>query len=285
MRREEKWTLPVVYVPRGEDKHLLDIVYEVVELEDVTVVFLWFHWSHDKPFSDNPEYEPLAIAFHDGWPKLVFYRPHYMHRISKPMLAGRKAVVYVSKLGHAPTITKWEVLLNSLTVKYKKLKKSFLERKMLQGQPPTEFLILLGVNFREWVLEQLKRPEILKSVRRRKSNGVLRLFWHVLMAARAGGRGDLEKLYRHLLMAFIAMPANMKVGPFGKYILENACDVKKLLKNNARLSDEQKTDVKEYWLAFIPEIIRHHISTRMSNDQREHFLREITALAASLKTT
>ncbi|MEM1944381.1 MAG: hypothetical protein QXH35_05180 [Nitrososphaerota archaeon] len=155
--------------------------------------------------------------------------------------------------------------------------------KLVCGEPPADFLVWRGVNFRGWVLEMLKRPEIVKSIRRQNSNGVLRLIWHVLMASHAAGMGDLKKLYRHLLMAFLSMPASMKTGPFGKYLLQNACDVKKLLKNGRQITEEQKTDAKEYYLAFIPEVLLHHLLNRTTEDERRQHFDEITTIVANLK--
>ncbi|MEM4382317.1 MAG: hypothetical protein QXX19_08825 [Candidatus Caldarchaeum sp.] len=266
MRREEKWTLPVVYVPRGEDKHLLDVVYEVVDVEDMTLVFLWFHWDNDWPFSQEPEYEPLAVVFYDSWPKLAFYRPHNTLRVSRPMLEGRKAIVYISKLGHAPIVSRWEVLLHSLApLRHTKLGGRRLRSNLVYGEPPVNFLVWKGVNFRDWVLRQLQRPEIVKSIRGRKSNGVLRFIWHMAMASHYGGNGDLRRVYKHLLKGFLALPSTLKTNPYLMYLLDDAIGVKRLIKEGYQLSENDKQRLKTRYVDVAFEAPVQLISQALEN--------------------
>ncbi|MEM1948540.1 MAG: hypothetical protein QW240_07405 [Candidatus Caldarchaeum sp.] len=290
MTRKEKWTLPVVYVPRfpwNELKSLIEVVYEVVEFGDFTVVFFWFHWSHDLPVSREPEYEPLALAYCRGMPKMVFHRPHNKLRYDKPVLLGRRAVVYVSRIGHAFAADRLGVLRRSLTpFAYTKIGRKRFQKLLRQGQPPENFRVWKNVDFRSWVLEQLSRPEIVKSIKDDEGHGLLRYVWHMLKASRCAGKGDLNGLFQNLVKAYQSMPACLRTSYLGVYLLKNAYGTKKMIANGASTSPEDNQYMRDKFLGILMETFSATVEAlRLKDDERKQYINEIQMTIDSIKNT
>lgn len=247
---EEKWRrhLPVVYVPKGEEEYLIDVLYEVVEVDNALVIFLWFHWTHDKPTSLKPEYEPLSIVVCRGYPRRLFSRPHYMHKIARPILQGRRPVVYISEIGHAPKTSRHEVLRASYSTKYRRLPDETLVAKLKPGDPPPNFRKMAGIDFREWVLSWVG-PETAKSICG-NDRLVLRYFWHLLKAALAAGRGDLQSVRKNMIKGYLSLPSTLKMCPVILYLLREALSYQL----GYELTEHQRRRLKAYYLSVMLEL-------------------------------
>jgi hypothetical protein len=115
----------VVYIPILDRwlQGLKKVIREVRVVGKYVVVFLWFHWLHDLPVSLKEEWEPLAVAYKDGVPKYVFWRPHRMRKWRRvveksawasPMKEDSRIVVFISYLGHAPKISRRSIIYTML---------------------------------------------------------------------------------------------------------------------------------------------------------------------------
>lgn len=278
----------MVYVPIfpwNEVKSLLGVVYEVFEFGDIIVVFFWFHWSHDLPMSKDPEYEPLALAYYRGTPKMVFHRPHNGLKYNKPVLLGRRAVVYVSRIGHAFATDRLGVLRRSLApFAYTKMGRKRFEKLLRQGQPPENFRVWRDVDFRSWVLEQLSRPEIVKSIKDGEGHGLLRYVWHMLRASRCAGKGDLNGLFRNLVKAYQSMPACLKTSRLGAYLLKNAYGTKKMIADGTKTTGEDNEYMRGKFLGILLETFDEMVEAiRMKDDERKQCIDEIQTTIDSMK--
>ncbi|MEM1965601.1 MAG: hypothetical protein QXH12_05750 [Candidatus Caldarchaeum sp.] len=170
----------------------------------------------------------MALAYISGVPKMVFHRPDNNMQYDRPVLEGRRAVVYVSRIGHAFAVKKQAVLIKSLIpMVYARLGRRRLEKLLKPGQPPQKFRIWRNVDFKTWVLEQLSRPEIAKSIPDNDKHGLLRYLWYILKTGRCSARGDLNGLFRNLVKAYLSMPAFLRTSRLGAYLLKNAYCAKK----------------------------------------------------------
>lgn len=246
MKEGSRWTLPVVYVPRWEADDLIEVLVEEENVNGFHVVFYWFHWTHDwrlPPFN-QPEYEPLAIAYLEDRPVKCFWRPHNDLASGIPVLYKGVPLVYVSPLGHPPRVTKYWVIASLLTEPLIIFGKHLLHKrvdteKFRLGSPPERADLWRGTSFREFVRKQL-RPENVNSDDPATRSRLLRFLWHTFKASQKARAGDLEGFYRHLVKGFLTMPPHLKRTEIGCTFISDILGAKSYLTHGEPMDERLK---------------------------------------------
>jgi len=85
------------------------------------------------------------------------------------------------------------------------------------------------------------------------------------MASHYGGNGDLRRVYKHLLKGFLALPSTLKTNPYLMYLLDDAIEVKRLIKEGYQLSENDKQRLKTRYVDVAFEAPVQLISQALEN--------------------
>jgi hypothetical protein len=203
--KEKKWILPMVYANRRIHRDLIEVLMTVEEYKGYAVLYLWFHYPYDWSATIKPyDWEPVAIAFEDGRPARIFWRPHWRLRCARPVLVDRRTVVfYISPYkGNAPRCSHFDLLLSMLEdpstygIPYRRFRELPLKNRLKEGWPPEHEAH--AESFRNYVhrgLEGIKRCGGVYSV-------VMGFFTDLLRAYLMARRRSLDGLYYYLRTAW-----------------------------------------------------------------------------------
>jgi hypothetical protein len=237
--------LPVVYVPFWQVKDLVAVYVEVEEANGYRVVYLWFHWLIDWPFPpfNKPELEPLAIAFRERSPEIVFHRRHNILTSDVPMKDGNKPVVFVGlEGGHSFWAGRLSVGLATLlqTLSLYTLYRRLDMKKIAVYEVPADIDIdrwdkWTGVSLKEYVRNSLlgERPKthIFKKVAKHLRN-MLRTSLHLIRAVESVRNLDVSMTCDHLIKAYLSLPKIIRRTILGYGLLEQVLDFIHAKKNN-----------------------------------------------------